>query len=84
MQYGDLILHGEVRQLYRGQVLRRFGVLNNIVQEFLEEKDELHEEKLFCVIKMDFFDLAFTVDVISHLNDLNLELRKRKNHRLVI
>ena len=54
MQYGDIILHCEVRRLSRGQVLRRHRKLNNIVHNFLEEKDELPEEKLFCVIKMDF------------------------------
>ena len=50
MQYGDLILHCEVRQLSGGQVLRRFLKLNNIKHDFLEEKDELSEEKPFCVI----------------------------------
>ena len=54
MQYGDLILHCEVCRLSRGQVLRRFWKLNNIVHDCLEEKDELSEEKLFCVIKIDF------------------------------
>ena len=54
MQYGDNILHCEVRRLSRRQVLRRFLKLNNIVRDFLEEKDDLPDEKLFCVIKMDF------------------------------
>ena len=71
MQYGDLILHCEVRRLSSGHVLRRFWKLNNIVHDPLEEKDELSEEKLFCAI-IFFFDLALTVDVTIHLNDLNL------------
>ena len=50
MQYGDLILHWEVCRLSRGQVLRRFWKLNNIVHDFLEEKDELPEEKLSYMI----------------------------------
>ena len=54
MLYGDLILHYEVRRLSRGQVLRRFWKRNNNVRDILDEKDELPEEKLFCVIKMDF------------------------------
>ena len=54
MQYGDLIIHCEVRRLPRGQVLRSFWKRYNIVHDFLEENDELPEEKLFCVIKMDF------------------------------
>ena len=54
MQYGDLILHCEVHRLSRGQVSRRFWKLNNIAHNFIEEKDELPEEKLFCAMKMDF------------------------------
>ena len=54
MQYGELILHCEVRRLSSGQVLRRFWKLDNIVHDFLEEKDELPEEKLFCAIKIYF------------------------------
>ena len=54
MQHDDLILHCEVRQLSRGQVLRKFLELNNIVHGFLEKKDELLKEKLSCVKKMDF------------------------------
>ena len=50
MQYGDLILHCEVSRLSRGQVVRRFLELNNIVHDFIEEKDELPEEKIICVL----------------------------------
>ena len=60
LQYGDLVLHCEVRRLSRGQVLRRFLKLNNIVHDFIEEKEELPEEKLFCVIKMDFLFSIFS------------------------
>ena len=55
MQHGDLILHCEVRRLSRGQVLRGLSNLCIIVHDFLAEKDELREEKLFCVIKNLFF-----------------------------
>ena len=51
MQYGGHIHHCKVHRLSRGQVLRRFWKLNNIVHDFLEEKDELPVEKLLCVIK---------------------------------
>ena len=54
MQNGDLMLHCEERRLSRGQVLRRFSKLNNIVHDFQEGKDELPDEKLFCVIKWIF------------------------------
>ena len=40
-EYGDFILHCEVRWLSRGQVLKRFWKLKRIVRNFLEEKDEL-------------------------------------------
>ena len=43
MQNGDLILHCEVPPLSRGLALRRFLKLNNIVHDFLDEKDELAE-----------------------------------------
>ena len=44
MLHGDLMHHCEVRRLCRGQVIRRFCKLSNIVHDFLEEKDELPEE----------------------------------------
>ena len=75
LEYGDLVLHCEVRWLFRGQVLNRFWKLKNTVHDFLEEKNELPEERaLFCDNNW-LFDLAFLVDVTSHLNDLNLRLQ---------
>ena len=44
----------KVNWLTRGQVLRILCKLNNIVHDFIEDKDELPKEKLFCVIKIDF------------------------------
>ena len=54
MQYGNIILHCELRRLK-------------------------------SIIKMDFFNLSFTVDVTSRLNDLNLKLpgKDKLIHRLV-
>ena len=54
MQYGNLILHCEVRRLSRGHVHIIFWKLINIVHDFLDEKDELPEEKPFCAKKIDF------------------------------
>ena len=53
--------------------------MNDIVRDFLEEKDEQLVEKVFCVIKKCFFYLAFTVYVTSHPNDLNLKLQGKAN-----
>lgn len=75
LEYGDLVLHCEVRWLSRGQVLSRFWKLKNTVHNFLEEKNELPEERALLCDNNWLFDLAFLVDVTSHLNDLNLKLQ---------
>ena len=74
-EYGDLILHCEVRWLSRGQVLKRFWKLKRIVHNFLEEKDELPEERALSCNESWLLDLAFLVDITSHLNNLNLKLQ---------
>lgn len=75
LEYGDLVLHCEVRWLSRGQVLNRFWKLKNTIHDFLEEKNELPEERALLCDNNWLFDLAFLVDVTSHLNDLNLKLQ---------
>ena len=50
-EYGDLILYCEVRWLSRGQDLKRFWKLKRIVHDFLEEKDELPEERAGCYMQ---------------------------------
>ncbi|XP_076358929.1 general transcription factor II-I repeat domain-containing protein 2-like [Tachypleus tridentatus] len=75
MEYGNLILHCEVHWLSRGQVLKRFWKLKNIVHDFLEEKEELPEERTLLCNEKWMFDLAFLVDITSHLNDLNSKLQ---------
>ena len=45
LKYGDIVLHCEVRWLSRGQVMKRLWKLKNIVHDFLEEKNELPEER---------------------------------------
>ncbi|XP_076346237.1 general transcription factor II-I repeat domain-containing protein 2A-like isoform X1 [Tachypleus tridentatus] len=68
MEYGDLILHCEVHWLSRGQVLKRFWKLKNIVHGFLEEKEELPEERILLCNEKWMFDSTFLVDITSHLN----------------
>ena len=74
-EYGDLILHCEVRWLSREQVLKRLWKLKRIVHNFLEEKDELPEERALLCNESWLLDLAFLVDITSHLNNLNLKLQ---------
>jgi len=48
-EYGDLIFHNKVRWLSRRQVLKQFWKMKHTVHDFLEEKDELPEERaLLC------------------------------------
>lgn len=75
LEYGDLFLHCEVRWLSRRQVLNRFWKLKNTVHDFLKEKNKLPEEGALLWDNNWLFDLAFLVDVTSHLNDLNLRLQ---------
>ena len=78
-EYGDILLHCELHWLSRGHVLKRFWKLKNTVNNFFEEKYELHEERALLCDSNGSFDLAFFVDVTSHINDLNLKLQgKRK------
>jgi len=74
-EYGDLILQCELRWLSRGQVLKRFRKLRHIVHDFLEKKDELPKEKTLLCNEIWLLDLAFLVDVTSHVNYLNLKMQ---------
>ena len=69
---GDLPLHCTVRWLSKGKVLSRFFELLDAVKLFMEEKDkdypELSDPKWIM-------DLAFLVDMLCHLDRLNLTLQ---------
>ncbi|KAK1890479.1 General transcription factor II-I repeat domain containing protein 2A [Dissostichus eleginoides] len=69
---GDLPLHCTVRWLSKGKVLSRFFELLDAVKLFMEEKDkdypELSDPKWIM-------DLAFLVDMLCHLDRLNLDLQ---------
>ncbi|KAI4804388.1 hypothetical protein KUCAC02_026018 [Chaenocephalus aceratus] len=64
---GDLPLHCTVRWLSKGKVLSRFFELLDAVKLFMEQT-ELSDPKWIM-------DLAFLVDMLCHLDRLNLDLQ---------
>ena len=78
LEYGELLLHCDVRWLSRGQVLSRFWKLKNAVSNFLEQENELPDERTLLFDNNWLFDLAFLIDVTNHLNDLNLKTTRQE------
>ncbi|KAK9533296.1 hypothetical protein VZT92_008423 [Zoarces viviparus] len=68
----DLPLHCTVRWLSKVQVLSRFFELLDAVKLFMEEKDKDYPELSDLEWIMD---LAFLVDMLCHLDRLNLTLQ---------
>lgn len=73
-EYGDLIFYTEVRWLSRGKMLRRFYEMRKEIELFMEIKEkpipELNDDEWIC-------DLAFLVDLTTHLNQLNSNLQAK-------
>ena len=71
-QYDDLLYFCNVRWLSRGDMLLSVYQLREEIAIFLEQKNlnasEFRDQKWIC-------NLAFLVDVTSHLNKLNLQLQ---------
>ncbi|XP_014776676.1 general transcription factor II-I repeat domain-containing protein 2-like [Octopus bimaculoides] len=74
LEYGDLVYYCAVCWLSKEKMLQRFYSLREAVCTFLERNGkfvpELKNDNWIC-------DLAFLVDITTHLNDLNLKLQKQ-------
>ena len=74
-QYGDLLYFCNVYWLSRGDMLQRVYRLREEIATFLEQKNinaaEFRDQKWVC-------NLAFLVNVTSHLNKLNLQLQGKQ------
>ncbi|KAK3527063.1 hypothetical protein QTP86_008646 [Hemibagrus guttatus] len=74
-EYGDLLLHTEIRWLSRGRVLHRFLSLLGEIKEFMQSKGE--DVSLLKDTEWTL-DLAFLTDITGRLNHLNCELQGKE------
>lgn len=76
-EYGDLLLHTEVRWLSRGKIQQHFLSLLGEIKTFMETR----MEDTTLLSDADWLlDLAFLTDVTEKINHLNLKLQgKEKN-----
>ncbi|CAG9574819.1 unnamed protein product [Danaus chrysippus] len=75
--YGDLLLHSEIRWLSAGQCLQRFFALRKEIPLFLKNEISSDTSELQDKMRDPQFlaDLAFLTDMTQHLNELNLKLQ---------
>ncbi|CAL9703583.1 unnamed protein product [Knipowitschia caucasica] len=71
-EYGDLLLHTEIRWLSRGRILKRFLALLGEIKEFMQSREE--DTSLLDNTEW-LLDLSFLTDITEKLNYLNCELQ---------
>ncbi|XP_045076200.1 SCAN domain-containing protein 3-like [Coregonus clupeaformis] len=77
----DLLLHNNVRWLSKGRVLERFWSIRRELASFLAElsSQKATQFSLFLENEKWMDNVAFLVDITSHLNELNLRLQGKDN-----
>ncbi|KAM4607922.1 SCAN domain-containing protein 3-like [Polymixia lowei] len=77
----DLLLHNNVRWLSKGTVLKRFWSIRREIAAFLAEQksQKATQFSLFLKDEKKMDNVAFLVDITSHLNELNLKLQGKNN-----
>ncbi len=77
----DLLLHNNVRWLSKGRVLARFWSIRREVASFLAGlvSQKAAQFSLFLENEKHMDNVAFLVDITSHLNELNLRLQGKDN-----
>ncbi|XP_028969086.1 general transcription factor II-I repeat domain-containing protein 2B-like [Galendromus occidentalis] len=71
-EFGDVLYHAEVRWLSRGRMLDRFFTLRSEILSFARENGSFANE----IANPEFWqDIAFLTDIMSHMNELNLNLQ---------
>lgn len=71
-EYGDVLYHNDVRWLSWGSALQRFYTLREEIGQFLTKKGQLMPQLCDPVW---LADLGFLVDIMRHLNALNMSLQ---------
>jgi len=76
-EHQDLLYFSEMRWLRKGSMLRRFYELRKEFTLFLKNNGqpvaEMEDESWLC-------DLAFLVDITTHMNDLNTMLQRQTQY----
>ena len=71
-EYGDLLLHTEIRWLSKGRILKRFLALLGEIKEIMQSREE--DTSLLDNTEW-LLDHAFLTDVTEKLKNLNCELQ---------